>query len=75
MPWPPATNIREVVSLARMAERYSLPLVALGAETSHRRVSGEGAILLRFDLELPPMGYRDGGADVPPDGSEPILLE
>jgi FAD/FMN-containing dehydrogenase len=42
-------SVQEVMSLARVAERYSLPLVALGAETTQRHDSG-GGILVRFDL-------------------------
>ncbi len=44
------TSADEVALLARTAERYSVPLVALGAETAPETPSKEGSILVRFDL-------------------------
>jgi FAD/FMN-containing dehydrogenase len=44
------TSAEEVVLLARTAERHSLPLVALGAETAPQTPAKEGKILVRFDL-------------------------
>jgi FAD/FMN-containing dehydrogenase len=44
------TSADEVVLLARLAERYSVPLAAIGAETAQERPTKEGRILVRFDL-------------------------
>jgi glycolate oxidase len=44
------TSADEVALLARTAERYSVPLVALGAETAPQTPEKEGRILVRFDL-------------------------
>lgn len=44
------TSAEEVVLLARVAERHSVPLVALGAETAPRTPVKDGRILVRFDL-------------------------
>ncbi len=44
------TSAEEVVLLARTAERHSVPLVALGAETASQTPAKEGKILVRFDL-------------------------
>ena len=44
------TNADEVALLARMAERHSLPLAALGAETAPQKPAKEGRLLVRFDL-------------------------
>jgi FAD/FMN-containing dehydrogenase len=43
-------NPEEVEFLAKVAERYSVPLVALGAETAYEPVAEKGSILVRFDL-------------------------
>lgn len=43
-------NPEEVEFLAKVAARYSVPLVALGAETAYEPVAEEGSILVRFDL-------------------------
>ena len=40
----------EAALLARLAERYSVPLTALGAETAQDKPAKEGRILVRFDL-------------------------
>jgi len=44
------TSAEEVVLLARTAYRYSVPLLALGAETAPQTPAKEGSILVRFDL-------------------------
>jgi len=44
------TSAEEVVLLARTAYRYSVPLLALGAETASQTPAKEGSILVRFDL-------------------------
>jgi len=43
-------NADEVALLAEVAERYSIPLVALGAGTVSEPAAEEGAIVVRFDL-------------------------
>jgi FAD/FMN-containing dehydrogenase len=43
-------NPEEVEFLAKVAERYSIRLVALGAETAYEPVAEQGSILVRFDL-------------------------
>src|SRR5215218_5876751 len=43
-------SAEEVEILARLAQRHSVPLVALGAETAIETRSEEGSILVRFDL-------------------------
>jgi FAD/FMN-containing dehydrogenase len=40
----------EVALLARLADRYSLPLTALGSETTPEKQAKEGRVLIRFDL-------------------------
>ena len=40
----------EVALLARITDRYSLPLSALGAETTPEKPAKEGRVLIRFDL-------------------------
>jgi glycolate oxidase len=40
----------EVALLARITDRYTLPLAALGAETAPERQAREGRVLIRFDL-------------------------
>lgn len=44
------TSADEVALLARLAERYAVPLAALGAETAPEKPAKEGKILVRFDL-------------------------
>jgi FAD/FMN-containing dehydrogenase len=44
------TSAEEVALLARTAERYSVPLAVLGAETTPETPAKEGKILVRFDL-------------------------
>jgi FAD/FMN-containing dehydrogenase len=44
------TSAEEIALLARITDRYSLPLVALGAETTPEQRAREGRILIRFDL-------------------------
>src|SRR3954462_4856446 len=43
-------NPEEVEFLAKVAERYSIRLVARGAETAYEPVAEQGSILVRFDL-------------------------
>ena len=43
-------SAEEVALLARITASYSLPLVALGAETTPQREPREGRVLIRFDL-------------------------
>ena len=40
----------EVALLARITDRYSLPLAALGAETTPEKQAKAGRVLIRFDL-------------------------
>ncbi len=40
----------EVALLARITDRYSLPLAPLGAETTPEKQTKEGRVLIRFDL-------------------------
>ena len=40
----------EVALLARIADRHSLPLAAIGAETTPEKPAKEGRVLVRFDL-------------------------
>src|SRR5215207_2338841 len=44
------TSADEVALLARLADRYSVPLAALGAETTPEKPVKEGRVLVRFDL-------------------------
>jgi FAD/FMN-containing dehydrogenase len=44
------TSADEVALLARLADRYSVPLAALGAETAPEKLAKEGRVLVRFDL-------------------------
>jgi FAD/FMN-containing dehydrogenase len=44
------TSAEEVALLARITDRYSLPLMALGAETIPEPPAREGRVLIRFDL-------------------------
>jgi FAD/FMN-containing dehydrogenase len=43
-------SAEEVALLARIADRYSLPLAALGAQTTSENRAREGRVLIRFDL-------------------------
>src|SRR3712207_1846483 len=43
-------NAEDVQVLAQVADRYSVPLVALGAGTSSEPRTEKGAIIIRFDL-------------------------
>jgi FAD/FMN-containing dehydrogenase len=43
-------NAEEVALLARITDDYSLPLSALGAETTPEKQTKEGRVLIRFDL-------------------------
>ncbi len=43
-------SAEEVALLARIADRYSLPLAALGAQTTSEKRAREGRVLIRFDL-------------------------
>jgi FAD/FMN-containing dehydrogenase len=43
-------SAEEVALLARITESYSLPLAALGAQTTPKRRAREGRLLIRFDL-------------------------
>ncbi len=65
------TSAEEVVSLARMVERYSVPLVALGAETAPQTPAKEGRVLVRFDLMR---GIWLPDSDEPWAGAEPGAL-
>jgi FAD/FMN-containing dehydrogenase len=65
------TSAEEVGLLARMAERYSVPLVALGAETAPEMPAKEGSILVRFDLMR---GLRLPDPDEPWAEAEPGAL-
>jgi FAD/FMN-containing dehydrogenase len=40
----------EVALLARLVDRYSLPLTALGSETTPEKQAKVGKVLIRFDL-------------------------
>jgi glycolate oxidase len=44
------TSPEEVALLTGITDRYSLPLVALGAETTPEQRAREGRVLVRFDL-------------------------
>ena len=44
------TSAGEVELLAGISDRYSLPLMALGAETTPEQRTREGRVLIRFDL-------------------------
>jgi FAD/FMN-containing dehydrogenase len=65
------TSAEEVVLLSRTAERYSVPLVALGAETHPKTPLKEGKILVRFDLMR---GLRLPDSDEPWAQAEPGAL-
>ena len=65
------TSAEEVGLLARTAERYSVPLVALGAETAPETPAKEGCVLVRFDLMR---GLRLPDPDEPWAEAEPGAL-
>src|SRR5829696_6031195 len=65
------TSAEEVVLLADVAERHSVPLVALGAETAPQTPVKEGRILVRFDLMR---GIWLPGSDEPWAEAEPGAL-
>jgi FAD/FMN-containing dehydrogenase len=44
------TRVEEVMLLAEVTECYSVPLIALGAETAHEPGVEAGGIVIRFDL-------------------------
>jgi len=56
------TSAEEVAFLSRTAERYSVPLAVLGAETHPEMPPQEGRILVRFDLMR---GHRLPDSDEP----------
>jgi FAD/FMN-containing dehydrogenase len=64
-------SAEEVGLLARTTERYSVPLVALGAETAPGTPAKEGGILVRFDLMR---GLRLPDSDEPRADAEPGAL-
>lgn len=53
-------SVEEVTILAKLAERHSLPLVALGAETHPEAPAKKDRIVVRFDLMR---GFRLPGPD------------
>jgi FAD/FMN-containing dehydrogenase len=61
----------EVALLARITHRYSLPLAALGAQTTPERQARGGRVLIRFDLMR---GLRLSDADEPLAEAEPGAL-
>src|SRR5215210_1738899 len=61
----------EVALLAGITDRYSLPLAALGAETSPEKQPREGRVLIRFDLMR---GLWLSGGDEPLAEAEPGAL-
>ena len=65
------TSPDEVARLARLADRYSLPLTALGAETTPAPQAKEGRVLVRFDLMR---GFWITGPDEPRAEAEPGAL-
>src|SRR5215210_1871317 len=65
------TSAEEVAFLSRTAERYSVPLVVLGAGTHPETPPKEGRILVRFDLMR---GLRLPGSDEPWAEPEPGAL-
>jgi FAD/FMN-containing dehydrogenase len=54
------TSAEEVALLTRTAERYSVSLTALGAETHPEAPPKGGEILVRFDLHAGPQAVRIG---------------
>jgi glycolate oxidase len=65
------TSADEVAQLARITDRYSLPLAALGAETTPEKRAKEGRVLIRFDLMR---GLWLSGAEEPLAEAEPGAL-
>jgi FAD/FMN-containing dehydrogenase len=65
------TSPDEVALIARLADRYSLPLTALGAETAPAPPAKEGRVLIRFDLMR---GFSITGPDEPRAEAEPGTL-
>jgi FAD/FMN-containing dehydrogenase len=67
-------SAEEVALLARITDRYSLPLAALGAQTTPEKWAKEGRVLIRFDL-MRSLWLSD--ADEPLVEAEPgaLLLE
>ena len=65
------TSADEVALLARITDRYSMPLAALGAETAPEKPTKEGRILVRFDLMR---GLWLSGSDEPWAEAEPGAL-
>ena len=65
------TSPDEVALIARLADRYSLPLTALGAETAPAPPAKEGRVLIRFDLMR---GFSITGPDEPRVEAEPGAL-
>ena len=65
------TSPDEVALIARLADRYSLPLMALGAETAPAPPAKEGRVLIRFDLMR---GFSITGPDEPRAEAEPGTL-
>ena len=61
----------EVALLARITDRYALPLAALGAETTPEKQAREGRVLIRFDLMR---GFSITGPDEPRAEAEPGTL-
>jgi FAD/FMN-containing dehydrogenase len=61
----------EVALLARITHRYSLPLAALGVQTTPERQARGGRVLIRFDLMR---GLRLSDADEPLAEAEPGAL-
>src|SRR5215216_3904589 len=62
------TSAEEVVVLAQIARRYSVPLTALGAETHPEQPPKQGKILVSFDLMR---GHRLPDSDEPWAEAEP----
>jgi FAD/FMN-containing dehydrogenase len=65
------TSADEDAQLARITDRYSLPLAALGAETTPEKRAKEGRVLIRFDLMR---GLWLSGAEEPLAEAEPGAL-
>ena len=62
------TSAEEIVVLAQIARRYSVPLTALGAETHPEQPPKQGKILVSFDLMR---GHRLPDSDEPWAEAEP----
>jgi glycolate oxidase len=65
------TSAEEVARLADVARHHSMPLAALGAETSPETPAKEGRVLVRFDLMR---GHRMPDSDEPWAEAEPGAL-